>query len=77
MAAIAKRSLKRRSTWVLSMVACGAFLIMAAQSYQLSSSELLGQLATLLVVMAAVLGGAAVSVTLLVLWRRWRQRTRR
>lgn len=77
MVVIAKRSLKRRSTWLLSMVACGAFLIMAAQAYQLSSSELLGQLAALLVVLAVVLGVAALSVTLLVLWRRWRQRSQR
>lgn len=52
-------------------------MIMAAQAYQLSSSELLGQLAALLVVLAVVLGVAALSVTLLVLWRRWRQRSQR
>lgn len=74
---MAKRSLKRRSTWLLSMVACGAFLVMAAQAYQVSGSALLAQLLTLLLVVGLVVGGAAVTVCLLTLWRRWRQRSRR
>lgn len=71
------RSYKRRSAWLLSMLACAAFLLMAVNAYDISSGALLAQLQLLLVVVALVLLAAASMVLAIALWRYWRKRGRR
>lgn len=71
---MAKASFKRRTTWLLSMVACGAFLLMAVQAYRVSAETLLAQLLVLLLVLALVLVAAALMLLPIALWRYWRKR---
>jgi len=71
---MAKSSLKRRSAWLLSMVACGAFLLMAVQAYRVSAETLLSQFLVLLLVLVLVVAAAALMLLPIAVWRYWRKR---
>ena len=71
---MAQNSLKRRSAWLFSMLACGAFLLMAVKAYRVSAETLLTQFTVLLVVGGLVLTAALFMVVIISLWRSWRKR---
>ena len=54
-----RKAIKQRSVWVASMFGCAAFLLMAVKIYNVSVSSLLGNLGTLLILLAVIVAAAA------------------
>lgn len=54
-----RKAIKQRSVWVASMFGCAAFLLMAVKIYNVSVSSLLGNLGTILILLAVIVAAAA------------------
>ena len=67
-------SFKRRSTWLVSMLACLAFLVMAVNVYDVSTSALAGQLLAALIILFIVIVCASALGWLIATWRKRRSR---
>ena len=54
-----REAIKQRSVWIASMFGCAAFLLMAVKIYNVSVSSLLGNLGTILILLAVIVAAAA------------------
>lgn len=54
-----RKAIKQRSVWIASMFGCAAFLLMAVKIYNVSVSSLLGNLGTILILLAVIVAAAA------------------
>ena len=65
-----KTTKRQRSTWIASMVACFLFLLMAIKVYQVPINDMLGNLLTSMLVLAAIIGLAAIFGRVIVVLRK-------
>ncbi|MEZ8133827.1 MAG: hypothetical protein QMC64_08950 [Porticoccaceae bacterium] len=68
-----KSFLKRRSTWIASMLACFAFLLMAVEVYNVPMSLLISNLLSMLVGLGLIVALSAAVGWLLVVLRKRRK----
>jgi len=57
--ATAKKVIRQRSAWLVSMFGCAAFLLMAVKLYNVSLSSLVSNLVIVLLMLAVIVGVAA------------------
>lgn len=57
--AVTRKAIRQRSVWIASMFGCAAFLLMAVKIYNVSVSSLLGNLGTILILLAVIVAAAA------------------
>jgi hypothetical protein len=65
-----KSAIKQRSTWIASMVACLAFLLMAVKVYGIPVSEMTSNLLLMVIGTSMVMGAAALLGRLIVILRK-------
>ena len=54
-----RNAIRQRSAWIASMVACGAFLLMAVKVYDVPLSDMGSNLLAMVLGLAVIIGAAA------------------